>query len=96
MEQWRDDRREAWTSGGSHTYRGNHKKPNAGEIQACRWWLDRELAVIRPRIIVALGSTAAGVLAKRPVAVTRERGPVSFGWLPGYVTIHPSYLLANS
>jgi DNA polymerase len=70
-----------------------HKKPNAGEIQACRWWLDRELAVIRPRIVAALGSTAAGVLAKRSVAVTRERGPVSFGSLPGYVTIHPSYLL---
>jgi uracil-DNA glycosylase family protein len=36
-----------------------HAKPNAGEIQACRWWLDRELTIVKPDLVVALGATAA-------------------------------------
>ena len=70
-----------------------HQKPNAGEVTACRWWLEREIAVIQPHLIVALGSTAANTLARRPVTVTRERGPMPFDSWKGFVTVHPSYLL---
>jgi DNA polymerase len=70
-----------------------HKKPNAGEIAACRWWLDGEIAAVRPRLVVALGSTAASALAHRHVSVMRERGPMRFGEIQGFVTVHPSLLL---
>jgi len=70
-----------------------HQRPNAGEVQTCKWWLDREIAVVRPKLVVAMGATAAGALAGRQVSVTRERGPASFAGSKGYVTIHPSYLL---
>ena len=70
-----------------------HKKPNAGEVAACRWWLEREIATVKPRLVVALGGTAANTLAQRAVSVTRERGPMAFGEQPGFVTVHPSFLL---
>jgi DNA polymerase len=70
-----------------------HKKPNAGEIAACRWRLDGEIAAVRPRLVVALGATAASALANRQVSVMRERGPMRFGDLDGFVTVHPSLLL---
>ena len=70
-----------------------HKKPNSGEVAACRWWLDREIAAVRPKLIVALGGTAANTLAQRAVSVMRERGPIAFGALRGFVTVHPSFLL---
>jgi DNA polymerase len=81
-----------------HELRGKrrlHKTPNAGEVQACRWWLDNERRLVRPRVIVALGGTAASAVFRRPVSVMRERGPA--GALEhgarGFVTVHPSYLL---
>lgn len=72
-----------------------HSKPNAGEISACRWWLDQERALIKPPVIIALGSTAAHSLFGKSVTLSRMRGtPVM---LPDgsecHVTIHPSYLL---
>jgi uracil-DNA glycosylase len=70
-----------------------HKKPNAGEVSACRWWLEQEIAAIKPQLIVALGGTAASALARRPVSVLRERGPMGFGPFRGLVTVHPSFLL---
>jgi DNA polymerase len=70
-----------------------HSKPSGYEIQHCRWWVERELAVIAPLLVVALGSTAAQSLAGRTVSVLRERGPTAFGAQAGFVTIHPSYLL---
>lgn len=70
-----------------------HQKPNAGEVQSCKWWLNREIALVRPRLIVALGATAAGALSGRAVSVTKERGPMSFGEAQGFVTVHPSFLL---
>ena len=70
-----------------------HSKPSGYEIQHCRWWIERELAVIAPQLVVALGSTAAQSLAGRTVSVLRERGPTVFGAQAGFVTIHPSYLL---
>ncbi|PKR89966.1 hypothetical protein CXZ10_07250 [Pleomorphomonas diazotrophica] len=70
-----------------------HRKPRTGEIVHQRWWLWREIDLVRPKVIVALGSTAGLALAERSVAVTRERGPMSFGNRRGLLTVHPSYLL---
>lgn len=72
-----------------------HSKPNAGEIQACRWWLDKELALIRPKLAVALGATAALSLLGKAVAVTKMRGQMleNAGGLRVFVTIHPSFIL---
>ena len=72
-----------------------HAKPNAGEIEACRWWLDQERAIIRPRLTVALGATAARSLFGKPVTISKFRGqahPLADG-SKAWVTIHPSYLL---
>jgi uracil-DNA glycosylase len=63
-------------------------------VVSCRHWLERELAVVRPRLVVALGATAAFSLAGWPVAVTKERGRVhQFGGRSVLVTLHPSYIL---
>jgi uracil-DNA glycosylase family protein len=70
-----------------------HQKPNVSEIKACKWWLDRELAAIRPKLVVALGATAAQSLAGKAVAVTKARGAYNFGEQAGFVTVHPSFLL---
>src|SRR5438132_3904521 len=51
-----------------------HKKPNAEEIGACRPWLDAEMQAVRPRVVVALGATAAQTLLGRDFRVTRQRG----------------------
>ena len=72
-----------------------HDKPNAGEVKACRWWIAQELALIRPKISVALGATAARSLLGRAVTIGRERGraiALEDGG-NGWVTIHPSFLL---
>ena len=53
-----------------------HKKPAASEIDRCKWWLSNELRLVRPRLVVALGATAAGSLTGRAVGVQAERGVV--------------------
>jgi uracil-DNA glycosylase family protein len=74
-----------------------HKKPNAAEMKACRPWLDAELALVRPRIIVCLGATAAQTLLGKSFRVTQERGRlIDFGPQPGMrilATVHPSSIL---
>ncbi|WP_246727905.1 UdgX family uracil-DNA binding protein [Chelativorans sp. Marseille-P2723] len=72
-----------------------HSKPNAGEIRACRWWLDRELALIRPNIAVALGATAVRALVGKSMAITKVRGSImeSIEGVPVLITVHPSFLL---
>ncbi|WP_395672595.1 UdgX family uracil-DNA binding protein [Inquilinus sp.] len=72
-----------------------HQKPNSGEVEACRWWVERELGLIRPRLAVALGATAARALSGHAGPLSGLRGrPLRFrDDLPGLVTIHPSYLL---
>jgi probable DNA metabolism protein len=71
-----------------------HKKPNAGEVTACRWWLEAEAKAVRPRLIVALGATAALSLFSKPVLVTKARGRFLESPLGRVlVTVHPSYLL---
>ncbi|HEX2656063.1 MAG TPA: UdgX family uracil-DNA binding protein [Xanthobacteraceae bacterium] len=72
-----------------------HKRPNAYEIERCRWWLDQERAILKPDIIVALGATAARSVLGRAVTITKVRGEFLNG-VDGsdvLVTIHPSYLL---
>jgi uracil-DNA glycosylase family protein len=72
-----------------------HQRPNRYEIERCRWWLDQELDLVRPRLVVALGATAASALMGRVVAIARSRGRVfRLGeHLDGLVTVHPSYVL---
>jgi len=72
-----------------------HKTPNAGEVQACRWWLDAERRLIRPKLVLALGATAGLAVLGRKPAVTKERGQALTleDGSAGMVTVHPSYLL---
>jgi len=72
-----------------------HQKPNAAEQAACRQWLDAELEVVRPRVLVALGATAAQQLYGRQFRVTQQRGvPVETDLAEVAVaTIHPSAIL---
>ena len=72
-----------------------HKKPNSVEIAACRPWLDAEIAVVKPKVIVCLGATAAQALLGRGFLVTKHRGKFVESPLAQYVTatIHPSAIL---
>jgi uracil-DNA glycosylase len=72
-----------------------HSKPNAGEVRACRLWLDKELSLIKPDLVVALGATAAQSLLGKPVAVTKMRGDLieREDGLRIFLTIHPSFIL---
>jgi DNA polymerase len=72
-----------------------HQKPNAEELAACRPWLDAELSVLRPRVLVALGATAAQSLLGRSFRVTKQRGvPVESDLAPNVLaTVHPSSIL---
>lgn len=70
-----------------------HKKPSAGEVRHYRWWLQRELEIVHPRLIVALGATAVLALTGKALPIGRFRGPADFGGSAGYITVHPSSLL---
>lgn len=72
-----------------------HQTPLAGEVQACRWWLGQEIDLVRPKIIVALGASAARAMLGRAVAVGKMRGQgiALDNGAEGWVTVHPSYLL---
>ena len=72
-----------------------HKRPNASEIRICRRWLAEEIDAIRPRLIVALGATAAQGLAERAIPVQSNRGKVLdvTNGLRVFITVHPSALL---
>src|SRR5262245_12530614 len=72
-----------------------HKKPDTSEIDACRWWLEKERAIVRPAVTVALGVTAARALMRKGLSINANRGRLIA--LPeggeGLITVHPSYLL---
>jgi uracil-DNA glycosylase family protein len=72
-----------------------HKKPRYSEIQACRPWLDAELYVIKPEVLVCLGATAAQALLGKDFSVSRRRGELVESNLAPYVmaTVHPSSVL---
>jgi uracil-DNA glycosylase len=72
-----------------------HKKPNTGEIDICRWWLDEERRLVRPKLIVAMGATALRGLTGKSVTISSVRGnfmPLGDG-ASMLATVHPSYLL---
>jgi DNA polymerase len=70
-----------------------HEKPTAGEVKHYRWWLDQELRLVHPKLVVALGATAVLALAGKPLPIDKFRGRVDFNGHAGFITVHPSYLL---
>ena len=72
-----------------------HKKPNSVEIAACRPWLEAELALVKPDVVVALGATAAQALLGPQFRVTKQRGEFIPSTLAPYLmaTVHPSSIL---
>jgi uracil-DNA glycosylase len=72
-----------------------HKRPSAVEIQACHTWLEQEISLVRPRVVVCLGATAARAVLGRPTTISSARGRVIDGpdGVPVVVTIHPSAVL---
>jgi uracil-DNA glycosylase family protein len=81
-----------WTPRGK---RRIHQKPNAAEMAACRPWLDAELDAVQPKVLVALGATAAQALLGSQFRVTKQRGvPVESDLAPVVIaTVHPSSIL---
>ena len=81
-----------------HEMRGKrrlHKRPNAYEIERCRWWLEAERAIVRPTAIVAMGATAVQSVLGRSIGIFKARGKTLAldDGTAVFVTIHPSYLL---
>jgi uracil-DNA glycosylase family protein len=72
-----------------------HKRPNAYEIDRCRWWQSLERAIVKPSVIVALGATAARSVLGRPTTIGKARGhPLLLDdGVTAFVTVHPSALL---
>ena len=72
-----------------------HQRPERSEIEHCRWWLDAEIAQVRPKLILAMGATAAQSLTGNGANILSRRGKIEAGpdGLPVLVTLHPSYLL---
>jgi len=96
------DRSRAWVTNAvkhfKHEPRGSqrlHKNPNAGEIDHCRWWLDRERELVRPAMLLSLGASALRGLTGRTQSINQVRGQPQL--LPDgsevWPTVHPSYLL---
>jgi uracil-DNA glycosylase family protein len=72
-----------------------HAKPNAAEISACRPWLETEIALVKPRVLVCLGATAAQALLGKSFKVSRQRGEFVASTMAPFVTatVHPSSIL---
>jgi uracil-DNA glycosylase len=83
-----------WERAGSSTRR-IHKKPNDAEIRACRPWLDTEIALVKPRVIITLGATASQALLGKQFRVTKDRGKMLASPLADavFATVHPSAVL---
>ncbi|MBS7700568.1 MULTISPECIES: UdgX family uracil-DNA binding protein [unclassified Chelatococcus] len=75
-----------------------HARPGAGEIEACRWWVDQERAIVRPKLVIAMGATAVRALTGRTMPVGSARGKsLTLGdGTRAWITVHPSYLLRLS
>lgn len=74
-----------------------HEKPATGHVTACRPWLEAEVAAVRPRVLVAMGATAARAVLGHPVKIGEVRGAeletAEWPGIPALVTVHPSSLL---
>ena len=100
LEQVGIDRRRAYLTNAvkhfKYEQRGKrrlHQSPTAGEVKHYRWWLAKELELVKPKLIVALGATAVLALTGKALPITKSRGPTAFDGHPGFITVHPSYLL---
>jgi uracil-DNA glycosylase len=104
LEQAGIDRREVYVTNavkhfkwerGEKGKRRIHKKPNDMEIRACHPWLEQEIALVKPRVIIALGATAAQSLLGKQFRVTKERGkPIPTDFADAVIaTVHPSAVL---
>lgn len=96
------DRKKVWLTNAVKHFKNEprgkkrlHKRPNRYEVEVCRVWLRQEISLVKPRLILALGVTAAVALAGRPVVLSRERGKVIdlADGQRGMVTTHPSSIL---
>jgi DNA polymerase len=81
-----------------HELRGKrrlHKTPDRSEVTACRWWLDNERRLVRPRVVVAMGGTAVLSVFGKAMPIMRNRGQAFQleDQAQGFVTVHPSFLL---
>jgi probable DNA metabolism protein len=74
-----------------------HQSPSTGEVDHCRWWLNREVALVKPRLILALGATAALALTGDGKQITKRRGTIEPGidGVPVLLSLHPAALLRN-
>lgn len=73
-----------------------HKKPDTSEIEACRLWLENEIDIVRPHVVVAMGATAARGVLRRTLTINANRGrliEMPDGRGRAVITVHPSYLL---
>ena len=70
-----------------------HQRPTAGEVRLYRWWLQKELDFVDPKLVVALGATALLALTGKAQPVSKARGEAVLDGRHGFVTVHPSYLL---
>lgn len=70
-----------------------HQRPTAGEVRHDRWWLERELELVAPHIVVALGAIAVLALAGKALPISQNRGETHFGHHLGFITVHPSSIL---
>ena len=70
-----------------------HAKPSAGEVTHYRWWLKKELELVKPRVTVALGATAVLALEGHALPIGKNRGPATFDGQRGFITVHPSAVL---
>jgi uracil-DNA glycosylase family protein len=96
------ERGQAWVTNAvkhfKHEPRGKrrlHKTPDRGEVIACRWWLDHERRLLRPRVIVAMGGTAVLSVFGKPMPILKNRGRAFQleDQAQGLITVHPSMIL---
>jgi DNA polymerase len=74
----------------------NNRTPEPGEAESCRPYLERQIALLQPKLIVALGKSAASLLLHTDATIASLRGRVHrYGGVPLVVTYHPAYLLRN-
>jgi DNA polymerase len=78
-----------WTPQGK---RRKHQKPLMSEVMACKPWLDAELEIVQPKIVVCMGATAAQAVLGKPVLITKDRGKFvdSNAGFATFITVHPS------
>jgi DNA polymerase len=72
-----------------------HQNPTAGEIDHCTWWLRSEIALVKPKLIIAMGASAARATTGNGKVILRRRGTIEIGTdgIPVFLTVHPSHIL---